>query len=85
MKKLVVVPCVGFKQIVVQLSCCQGDQCEPVLLDFSKMPNGAVGFALLFPDVESAAAFFPGEPAIITEEFELRSGLPPWDDARGEG
>jgi len=78
-KKTLAVPMIGFTYIVLQL-----DGGESVRLDFQDLPIGCCGFALLFEDPNLAAAFASDE-YILFGAFTIKSTLPPWRDAKGEG
>jgi len=77
-KKTLAVPMIGFQHLLLDLGC------GPLDLDFKKLPIGCVGFALLFEDLETAKEFAP-EAAVQWGGFTMKTGLPPWENAKGSG
>lgn len=82
-KKTLAVPMVGFRKLIVDIGCGEGG--VPIVINFEDLfVLGCVGFALLFEDEKKAQDFAP-EADILYGSFTISSGLPPWDNAKGEG
>jgi hypothetical protein len=79
-KKTLCCPMVCFQHLLLQIGCSSG----PIGLDFTKLPIGCVGLALLFDDPKKAKAFVEEEP-LLWGAFTMKTGLPPWDNAKGSG